>query len=96
MNIGDLRVGMRRVNVTGVIESISEVREVQSRFTGKLHKVATATLSDETGKIDLVLWDDQISQVSVGNQVKVENGYVSRFRGRKQLSIGRYGKITVV
>ena len=46
MKIRDLRVGMRKVNITATVESISEPKEVQSRFTGKFHKVATAVISD--------------------------------------------------
>lgn len=93
MEIKDLRVGMRRVNITATVESLSEVREVQSRYTGNIHRVATAVVADDSGKIDLVLWNEQIGQVSVGDKIKIENGYVSSFRGRKQLSIGRYGKL---
>ena len=96
VKIGDLREGMRRVNVEGTIEEISETKEVRSRFTGEKLKVATAKLSDESGKIDLVLWNDQIELVALGDKVRIENGYVSSFRGTKQLNVGRYGKLLKV
>ncbi|RLG60429.1 DNA-binding protein [Candidatus Geothermarchaeota archaeon] len=96
MQIKDLKVGMRRVNIEATVESISATREVQSRYTGRVHKVATAVIFDESGKIDLVLWNEQIGMISPGDKIKIENGYVSTFRGKKQLSIGRYGKLSRV
>ena len=96
MQIKDLRVGMKRVTITAVVGSVSETREVQSKYTGKIHKVATAVVSDDSGKINLVLWNEQIEMISPGDKIKVENGYVSTFRGTKQLNIGRYGKLSKV
>jgi len=57
--------------------------------------VATAIISDDTGKIKLTLWNDQIDQVNVNDNVKIENGYITTFRGEMQLNVGRYGKLTV-
>jgi replication factor A1 len=57
--------------------------------------VANATLKDETGSITLTLWNEQISQIKVGDKVKIENGYAKSFRNVLQLSTGKYGKITV-
>ncbi|MFQ6073779.1 MAG: hypothetical protein ACE5KC_01035 [Candidatus Bathyarchaeia archaeon] len=52
-------------------------------------------MSDDTGKIKLTLWNDQIDQVNVNDSIKVENGYITTFRGEMQLNVGRYGKLTV-
>ena len=41
------------------------------------------------------LWNEQIDQVKVNSNVKIENGYVTSFRGETQLNVGRYGKLTV-
>jgi len=87
---------MRRVDVTGKIVEKSEPREVTSRYSGTTHRVATATLVDDTGSIKLTLWNEQINQVDVNDMVKIENGYVTSFRGEIQLNVGRYGKLSVV
>jgi len=87
---------MRRVDVTGKIVEKSEPREVTSRYSGKTHQVATATLMDDTGSVKLTLWNEQINQVDVDDVVKIENGYVTSFRGEIQLNVGRYGKLSVV
>jgi len=33
--------------------------------------------------------------VNVDNIVKIENGYVTSFKGEIQMNIGKYGKLTV-
>jgi len=96
LKIKDLRNGMRRVDVTGKILEISEPREVTSRYSGARHRVATAILADDSGKIKLTLWNKQIDQVSVNDTVQIENGYVTSFRGEIQLNVGKYGKLTVI
>ncbi|MCD6088575.1 DNA-binding protein [Candidatus Bathyarchaeota archaeon] len=96
MKIGDLRQGMRRVDVEAKVLEISEPREVQSRYTGQRFKVAEAIITDGTGTIKLVLWNEQIDQVNPDDIVRIENGYVKTFRGEIQLNVGRYGKLTVL
>src|SRR6266496_3403075 len=92
MNISELRAGMRNVNVTGRVESMGESRTVNLR-TGGTAQVADVFLSDETGKIKLSLWDDQINMVAEGDEISIENGYTQAFRGENSLNIGRYGKL---
>jgi replication factor A1 len=96
MKITELRDGLRRVDVEAKVLEISEPREVRSRYTGETFKVAEATISDESGTIKLVLWNEQIEEVKAGDTVKVENGYIRSFRGEIQLNVGRYGKLTVL
>ena len=95
MRIGDLQDGMRRVDVEAKVLEISEPREVQSRYTGQQFRVAEAMISDETGTIKLVLWNEQIEQVKANDTVKIENGYIRSFRGEIQLNVGKYGTLTV-
>jgi replication factor A1 len=87
---------MRSVNIEGKIVEISEPRLVRSRMTGRVNKVATAILADDSGQINLALWNEQIETVKPESMVKIENGYVTEFRGRKQLNIGKYGNLKVV
>lgn len=95
MKIEDLRDKMRNVTVEAKVTEKSDTRKVMSRFKDETYKVATAIVADETGTIKLTLWNDQINQVNVNDTVKVENGYVSSFRGEIQLNVGRSGKLTV-
>jgi replication factor A1 len=95
LKIKDLKNGMKRVDVEAKVMEKTTPREVSSRYKNETYRVAEATISDETGQIKLTLWNDQIEQVSENNTVKVENGYVTSFRGEIQLNVGRYGKLTV-
>jgi replication factor A1 len=86
---------MKRVNVKAKVVEKSEPREVLARFKDETHKVATAIIADETGTIKLTLWNEQINQVNINDTVKVENGYVTMFRGEIQLNVGKYGTLSV-
>lgn len=94
MKIADLRAGLRRVDISGTIIEISPTRDVVTRY-GEA-RVATAILSDDSGEINLTLWNEQIDQVSDGDSVQVENGYVTEFRSEPQLNVGRYGTLNVL
>jgi len=96
VKIAELRDGLRRVDVEGQVVETSEPREVRSKFTGETYRVAEATISDDSGTIKLVLWNEQIGQVKVNDTVKIENGYTKSFRGEVQLNVGKYGKLTIL
>jgi len=95
LKIKELVNGMKRVSIEGKVTGKSETREVMSRFKNESYKVASVVIADETGSIKLTLWNEQIDQVNVDSIVKIENGYVSSFRGEIQLNVGKYGKLTV-
>lgn len=93
MKISDLIEGMGRVNIEAKIINKEQPREVMTRFGAT--QVANATIEDETGTITLALWGKD-AEIEEGKKVKIENGFVSSFRGEPQLSAGKFGKITVV
>lgn len=95
MNISDLRNGMKRVSVEAKVVEKGNTREVMSRYKDESYRVADAIVADETGTIKLTLWNEQIDQVEVGNTVKIENGYVTSFKGEIQLNVGKFGRMTV-
>ena len=95
MKIAELRDGLRRVDVEGKVLEKAETREVRSRYTGESFKVAEVTISDESGQVKLVLWNEQIEQVNVNDTVRVENGYIKSFRGEIQLNVGKFGTMTI-
>lgn len=86
---------MKRVNIQARVAEKSDTREVTSKFKDQTYRVATATIADETGTVKLTLWNDQIEMVNVNDTVKIENGYVTSFRGEIQLNVGKFGILTV-
>jgi replication factor A1 len=95
VNIKDLRNGMKRVTVEANIVEKGETRQVRSRYKDETYNVADAVVADESGSINLTLWNEQIDQVDVGNKIKIENGYVTSFKGEIQLNVGKFGTMTV-
>jgi len=95
LKIKDLRDGMKRVDVEAKVIGKEATREVLSRYKDVVHRVANATVSDGTGTIKLTLWNEQIDQIKVDDNIKIENGYITTFRGEMQLNVGRYGKLSV-
>jgi replication factor A1 len=95
LNIKELRNGMKRVNVEAKVVEKGNPREVMSRYKDETYTVADAMVADETGSIKLTLWNEQIDQVNINDKVKIENGYVTSFKGEIQLNVGKYGKMTV-
>ena len=94
MNINELSIKEKSVTVKGTIIDISTVKTF-ARF-GNPGKIAVAVLKDETGKIDLTLWDEEADKFKVGDEVVVEDGKVKEFRGVKQISAGTKGSIKKV
>ncbi|MFH1285706.1 MAG: OB-fold nucleic acid binding domain-containing protein [Candidatus Micrarchaeota archaeon] len=95
MKISELTAGTGDVSIEAEVISIDEPRDVVTKF-GKNTRVANAKIKDESGEITLSLWGDDINKVAIGDKIKIEKGWVSEFKGEKQISAGKYGKIEVV
>lgn len=96
MRISDIRSGMSKVTIDAAeVVSISEVREVRLRDGGKA-KVVDCIIKDDSGRIKLTLWNDQIDMVREGSKISITNGYTKEFKGENTLNIGRYGKLDVI
>jgi replication factor A1 len=95
LKINELENGRKNVSIVVRVDEKNEPRQVNSRYKDETYTVADVVVSDETGTIKLTLWNEQIDQVEVGNTVKIDNGYVSSFRGEIQLNVGKYGTMTV-
>ncbi|MFW9813235.1 MAG: GNAT family N-acetyltransferase [Candidatus Thorarchaeota archaeon] len=94
--IEDIHEGQQRVIVEGQVVDVATTRTVKSRKTGEELKVADATLSDDTGVIKLVLWNQQIPQVSANTRIRIEEGYVQSYRDELQMSVGKWGMIVTL
>ena len=93
LKIGDLREGMKKVNVIGQVLQTSEASKVHTQFRDNA-LVSNAVIGDETGKVMLCLWDQQVNAVSMGDHIEVRNAHVASFKGEKQLRLGKNGTIT--
>jgi replication factor A1 len=94
LQIKDLRVGMKKINLKAKVEEVSKPKYVVTKF-GNHASVANATVSDATGKIKLCLWNDQIDTVTAGDTIQIENARISAFRNERQMRIGKNGTLHV-
>ncbi len=94
MKISELSPGTGSVELDAEIVAIGEVREINKM--GRSLRVANATLKDDSGTIEMALWNDKIDEVSVGQKVKITNGYVNEWQGKAQLTLGKFGKMEIV
>jgi ssDNA-binding replication factor A large subunit len=44
----------------------------------------------------LTLWNDEIERVQVNSKIKIVNGWTSAYKGKLQVSAGKYGKLEVL
>lgn len=94
MKIIDLKDGSRRVDLEATVIEKGEPKEITTRY-GRT-KIANATIEDDSGSITLVLWGDDTEKLEEGNKIRIENGYVREWSNSLQLSIGRYGRLTIL
>ncbi len=94
MKISELKAGQGKVDVEVKVKSKNEPRTMQKY--GKELKVGNAVVEDDSGEVALTLWNEDVDKVNVGDTIKITNGYVSEFNGKKQLTSGKFGKLEVV
>jgi replication factor A1 len=78
--IKDILSGMRSVETIGKITNVFNLNEFQ-RKDGSPGKVASFVIGDETGRIRVVLWNDQaemIKDLKPEITVKITNGYAKQ------------------
>lgn len=74
---------------------ISEPRNVFGK-DGMSHKVSDVLVGDESGTIIMTLWDNSVNKVKEGETIKIQNAFVSTFKGSMRLSLNKSnGSITV-
>jgi replication factor A1 len=93
--IKDLRNGMSHLSLKAKVLEIPTAKLVFTRF-GNYASISNALIADETGRIKLCLWNDQIASISIGDTIQIENARTTMFRGEKQLSIGRKGSLSSI
>lgn len=94
MNIQEVQPRMGNIEITATVLEKAEVRTFE-KF-GKTGRVCNAVLQDDTGKISLTLWNDDVDKINAGDTVKITNGWASEYQGELQLSTGKFGALEVV
>jgi replication factor A1 len=79
--------------IDATITAISAVRHVETSRGSS--DVADATLQDESGTITLTLWGEDTKKYTVGQKIRITDGWVKDYRGKLQISMGRSGRISL-
>ncbi|EGQ42876.1 MAG: OB-fold nucleic acid binding domain family protein [Candidatus Nanosalina sp. J07AB43] len=79
------------VEITGEIAELPTPRAVSTRYGQK--RIVTVVFEDETGDVDLTLWEEEIDEIEEGAQVQIEGAYVREWADGVQLNISRDGDI---
>lgn len=79
------------VEITGTIKELPTPRAVSTQYGQK--RITTVVFEDETGEIDLTLWEEEIDAIEEGADVHIVGAYVREWADDIQLNIGRDGSI---
>jgi len=86
---------MNHVNIRVRVLSVSEPKQITTG-TSIEHEILEAKVEDETGSTALVLWDEKIIPIKVGDALQIENGFVTSFKGEWRINVGKYGEVAKV
>jgi len=96
--IGEMKKGVKDFNFTGVVTRVFPVKEFK-RVSGE-GKVQRLRVKDETGEVNLVVWDNQTEEtksIQVGDQIEVLRGTVKEnMIGELEVHVGKRSKVRVV
>jgi len=91
--IADLTPRSRVELVRFKVLEVESQREVIVKSTGRMHRVAELQVADESARILLTIWDNDIESIETGKSYVIRNGYVNEFSHRMKLTRGRFGEI---
>ncbi len=98
MKLTDLRPGMENVDLIANIARLDEPREVTASY-GVTHVIVDGEIEDDTGKMDLTVWNEQIDKlkdVDVGDNVKLTSCFITSFRGVLSVNVGRDSDVLIL
>ena len=95
MNIAEAKNAGKDISLEAKIEEKGEARTVNTKY-GET-QVCDSYLVDDTGRIKLTLWGEDIGKVKNGDTVSVQGAYTTTFRNEVQLNVPKKnGKLEVV
>ena len=98
MKLSDVHPG-QEATVQGIISSIQPLH-VLTRKNGRQGKVANLMITDDTGSLPIVLWNDDANRVEQGKlkehmKIKIINGYTKQGRNGVELHVGRWSSFSI-
>ena len=91
--VAHLSPDIKNLNIVFRVVSNGMTRDVVSRRSGKNLLVSEVKVGDHTGTITLVLWNDDVDTLTVGNTYLLKGGFVSVYDDCMQLAKGKDAEI---
>lgn len=92
MKVNELQDKNAVDEITLKITAKDEPRDVR----GGTLRVCNATGEDETGKVVVTLWNQDIDKVKQGDTIKITGGWSQIYNDSMQVSSGKRGNIEVL
>ncbi len=85
-------------NKTPVEEIILKItaKEEPREVSGGSNRVCSLMGEDETGQVQVTLWNDEIETVKEGDTIKITKGWSKTFNENMEVTPGRSGKLEVL
>ena len=93
MKINELSNGTNDVTIEGKVVSKGDIRNVNTRFGTR--DICTFSIDDDSGAIDMTLWEDKIETIKEGDTIEVTGAYVTEYNGKLQLNIPKNGTMEI-
>ena len=78
---------------TAVDDVELQIMELNEEKTTSFGLVQSAKAKDDTGVVDLSLWNEHVGQFKAGDKVRLTKGWCKEYRGQLQVSAGKFGKL---
>jgi hypothetical protein len=93
--IQNLRHGMKKVNIEAEVLEAQKPQLIRTQYGNNIMLINT-WIGDDTGKVKLCLWGEQINSAVVGDFIQIKNASVRTYKGERQLNLGRRGTLSVL
>ena len=91
-----MKINEVKPNSNATLEKVEVVSKGDVREFMKFDKpgrVCNCTIKDDSGEMELTLWNDEIDTIEAGEKLKITDGWVKEWNGKMQISTGKKGKI---
>ena len=92
MKVEELKDKVKVDEITLKIISKDETKEMN----GGALKLCKCVGEDDTGKVNVSLWNDDCDNVEEGNTIKILKGWCQYYQDDLQISSGRFGTLEVI
>jgi len=91
MKLSELRPGIEGLDLDLELVNLSEPREVET-YTGVKHRLLEGVVRDASGSISLTVWNERIADfdgVKPGDSLRLKGTFVTSYKGRLSVNVGR-------